>query len=544
MSGPQSTKWPGPVGLKRWSWRLPGAVAAITLVTACGGSGLMNSSVADETTATIPGSSVPGVWSSRTVLPGLELHEGLITEGEGRWSVAVRAAGETVSQVVMSEAEALNLVEGLRSEGISATASEVLWPEGYVSSGDSLGWRAVLDEWFPDESAAQEQARILSDAGWDAVAEWSGAEPDSSDLMLHAVLAVIDPDVMSGRIVADYGSSIDGRVTVAESAAATDAVLAVNAGFFIMVDAHGIPGAPAGIGLYEGELASEATNGRVALVLKGNGMAPRFTELSTHITVTAGEARREVDGINRVPGLIRNCGGVGGDVPTELPLHDFTCTDDHELVLFSDALQVTTPEVAGLEAVLDSDLTVMDLRTPGTAVPSGGYTLQGIGEGADWLAEHAEVGTRLIVDAVVSETETGEILGWGGRKVSAVNAGPLLLHDGRVEIDAAADGLVHPQDRSFAYRWALRRSPRMLMGVDDRERVMFLALSGRTPGVSDGLGLHEAAGLMLAFGARDAVALDGGGSVSMVVEGETLMVGVPSEGERAVGDVLLVHAER
>ena len=42
-----------------------------------------------------------------------------------------------------------------------------------------------------------------------------------------------------------------------------------------------------------------------------------------------------LDGIDRVPGLIRNCGGDTTDSPTDLPLHDVTCTDGSELVAFT-----------------------------------------------------------------------------------------------------------------------------------------------------------------------------------------------------------------
>jgi len=47
-------------------------------------------------------------------------------------------------------------------------------------------------------------------------------------------------------------------------------------------------------------------------------------------------ARLRLDGIDRVPGLIRNCGGTRDDLPTDDPLHDFTCTDADELPINAD----------------------------------------------------------------------------------------------------------------------------------------------------------------------------------------------------------------
>ncbi|HEV2770233.1 MAG TPA: hypothetical protein VGV40_08640 [Solirubrobacteraceae bacterium] len=53
------------------------------------------------------------------------------------------------------------------------------------------------------------------------------------------------------------------------------------------------------------------------------------------MATAADGATREVDGLNRKPGLIRGCGGTGGDLPTEQPKHDFTCTDPGELIHFT-----------------------------------------------------------------------------------------------------------------------------------------------------------------------------------------------------------------
>jgi hypothetical protein len=62
-------------------------------------------------------------------------------------------------------------------------------------------------------------------------------------------------------------------------------------------------------------------------------------------------ARRVLDGDNRAPGLIRACGGVGGDQPTERPRHDFTCTDPSELIAFTPIFGSRTPPGPGTEAV-------------------------------------------------------------------------------------------------------------------------------------------------------------------------------------------------
>ena len=99
-----------------------------------------------------------------------------------------------------------------------------------------------------------------------------------------------------------------------------------------------------------------------------------------------------LDGIDRVPGLIRNCGGRD-DQPTNLPLHDFTCTDDGELVAFTPEFGAEHPAGDGLEAVLDQHSRVVSLRSPrGGPLPPGYRTVQATGDQIGRLQRAAVVG--------------------------------------------------------------------------------------------------------------------------------------------------------
>ena len=75
--------------------------------------------------------------------------------------------------------------------------------------------------------------------------------------------------------------------------------------------------------------------------------------------MVAGTANRSrsvrLDGIDRVPGLIRNCGGDATDLPTAKPLHDITCTDSAEVVELTPAFGATTPTGPGREVVIGAD---------------------------------------------------------------------------------------------------------------------------------------------------------------------------------------------
>ena len=81
-----------------------------------------------------------------------------------------------------------------------------------------------------------------------------------------------------------------------------------------------------------------------------------------------------------MPGLIRNCGGDPTDLPTALPLHDTTCTDDSELVAFTPQYGAQTPSGEGREVVLDARSVVRSSApTRGTALTAGQTSIQGTG---------------------------------------------------------------------------------------------------------------------------------------------------------------------
>ncbi|MEV0635370.1 phosphodiester glycosidase family protein [Streptomyces sp. NPDC050619] len=180
----------------------------------------------------------------------------------------------------------------------------------------------------------------------------------------------------------------------------------------------------------------------------------------------------------------------------------------------------------------------MSVGARGGRVPAGGSVLQGIGGAGDWLTANADPGSRVRVAEVVRDTS--------GRRVeldgddSIVSAAPTLVKDGRVDIDAAAEGVVDPQDLSFGYAWANARQPRTMAGVDARGRLILATVDGRQTGGSAGFTLYEAAEFVHSLGAVQALNLDGGGSTAMAVRGA--LVNNPSDatGERAVGDTVQV----
>jgi hypothetical protein len=354
----------------------------------------------------------------------------------------------------------------------------------------------------------------------------------------------VDPDRFDGEAAPELATEfVPEREPLTSISARTGALAAINGGYFVIGANDGTPGDLAGISVLDGDFVSEAVDGRTSLVLpEGDGEGSDVTALSDSLSARSSDgATRTVDGLNRKPGLIRGCGGDGGDEPTERPKHDFTCTDGSELILFTPLFGASTePGGDGAEAMLDASGRVIAVREGrGSTIPPGGSVLSGTGEAAGWLRAHAEEGERVRV-----RTEVGA----GGRPLprgtGVVNGGPRLLEDGEEEITAYAEGFHWPENPEFYYRFGVRRNPRTLAGTTPGGDLLLVAVDGRQPGYSVGASFEESAGIMASLGADEAVNLDGGGSTTMTVDGR--LVNRPSDAgnvERPIGDAVVLLPE-
>ncbi|MBA2511598.1 MAG: phosphodiester glycosidase family protein [Rubrobacteraceae bacterium] len=349
----------------------------------------------------------------------------------------------------------------------------------------------------------------------------------------------VDPDRYSGTLAPELATQIvPERELLTGISARTGALAAINGGYFVIGPNDGTPGDLAGISVLEGDLVSEAVDGRTSLVLpEGDGAGSDVAALSDELSVRSSDgATRLVDGKNRKPGLIRGCGGEGGDAPTEAPKHDFTCTDPSELILFTPIFGAGTEPGEGAEAVLDASGRVTALREGrGGPIPPDGSVLSGTGEGADWLRAHAQPGRKIDL----SERLSGEGVRIG-EGTGVVNGGPRLLSGGEPEITAFAEGFVYPENPEFYYRFGERRNPRTLAGTTSGGDLLLVAVDGRRPGYSVGASFEESAGIMDALGSDEAVNLDGGGSTGMTVGQRLVTRPSDTTGERPIGDAVVV----
>jgi Phosphodiester glycosidase len=328
-----------------------------------------------------------------------------------------------------------------------------------------------------------------------------------------------------------------GREKPTSMAARTNATAGVNAGYFVVEGAG--EGDLAGTLAIDGALLSEPLNGRTNFVLPDvSGAGGRLAQLSFSGDVTIDGAKRLLDGINRVRGEIRSCGGTGGDRPTQRPFHDVTCTDESELVHLTPSFGANTAtKPGGVEVVVRSGMVTQVIEGGGsTPIPADGYVLSGSGDAADFLRLNAQPGDRPGVRADVLERG----LPFDLTERSVVNGGPALVRDGRFFVRAAAEGFVHPNDPSFYFNFGIRRNPRTLAGIRPDGTILLVVADGRQPRWSVGLSFAESADVLRSLGARQGMNLDGGGSSAMTLGGRLL--GRPSDdtGERPVGDGLFI----
>lgn len=374
-------------------------------------------------------------------------------------------------------------------------------------------------------------------------AEWTTRRlADGAQVSIGTVTVRPSARVTVRPVVGDHLATTE---TVHRMARRERAVAAVNGSFFDTADSpvfSGYPGDPLGILVVDGRLLSEAANGRTALILPPPGGRPRIDEVRSVMGLTAPDgAARELDGVDRVPGRIVGCGGTGGDrsaatgLPEQRPRHNQLCLDESEIVAFTPDWGAHSPPGApgSTEAVLDEGGRVTELRSPaGGEIPRTGSTLTGIGEGADWLRSHARQGLPVVRRTHVTDGSGRSILAPGG---SVLGAGPALLRGGEPWINGVANG--------FTGDTSAERQPRTVAAVKADGTLLLTVFDGRSP-ASAGVTLREAAEVLRSLGARDAINLDGGGSTTMVVNGQLRNRPRSAQGapvrERAVADALAV----
>ncbi|MGW7416225.1 phosphodiester glycosidase family protein [Streptomyces sp. NPDC054863] len=514
------------------------AAAALATVTAA-------SPLAQSVAEAVP--ARPSTPRTTTVAPGVTLTSTTLggQDADDRWTVHVHLPAlpdgplGSAATALGPRATADRVAAALRGKGFGPRVERVGSPAFADQRPGTLGWTVRIGR-YTDAAAADAELRRVRAAGFTGSTRYTAQDGTDARAPQKVHVLRVDFRTFDGTVGTEFGPTLNGTEKLTDLMASTGALAGVNGQWFYN-------DAPGGLYVKDGKLLGSATQGRAGIRLNRGGRSADVDTYTARVTLRAGAASTEVDGVNRLPGEVWNCGGVGGDLPTQKPQHDMKCTDASELVRFTPEWG-KPPSGAGAEAVLDAHGRVTAVNASrGAGVPAGGSTVQAIGESAGWLRQHAAVG------AVLKFTE--QVQDGAGRPVALtpdttiLQVGPSLVRDGKVSVNARGDGVIHEgPDQTFTYNWTVRANPRSMIGVDDRGRLMLVVVDGRQAGYSEGLGIAQAAELMRTLGAREAMNLDGGGSSVMAAArgGHVGIVNRPSDaaGQRTLGNALLVRARQ
>jgi hypothetical protein len=131
----------------------------------------------------------------------------------------------------------------------------------------------------------------------------------------------------------------------------------------------------------------------------------------------------------------------------------------------------------------------------------------------------AQARACLHVDGAIRMAPRSELPAEPGGEL--LQAGPLLVREGRSVIDGDDREGFSAGAAQFDSDITRGRYPRCALGVGDDE-LLAVCCDGRRSGIDAGLELGELARLMMSFGAREAINLDGGGSATLVHRGHLL----------------------
>lgn len=357
-------------------------------------------------------------------------------------------------------------------------------------------------------------------------------------------IVAIVPQKSQGRWTVAMKASGDGlRERTSHLSRSHQALLGINGGFFVERAADGVPGQAAGVSILSGRVNGSPIANRPAVVVseaphRAIGIARDFS-WQTFLAWSDG-SRTVIDGINRKPGIVRNCGRTQADQA----IHDYTCEYQDDLVYYPPGTAAAGVLRQNVQFAIDESGTVRPLATGAAFSPSDGL-LAGT-PGSDRLAHIERQAARQLKASFQLESS---LLSNFGNSISVVNAGPTLLMRGEyVRQDAregwAIDATDQPQHALLMHDWINRRNPRSAIGIRKDGTILIVVTDGHRHKSAVGATVEELRKVMGALGAADAVNLDGGGSSTLVLRNHVVNDPSDLEGERKIGDAILFTEDK
>ncbi len=321
---------------------------------------------------------------------------------------------------------------------------------------------------------------------------------ENGPLSIHAL--ELDPRRSSLSVKRELAyQELTGRETVSDISERTDAIAAVNGSFFNLTD-----GKPVGLVYNNGMLLTEPIESWDRIVFEENGQFKIKDLQFKGGLISTDKTDYPVNGINRQRMM------------------------DEIIIYTPESGETTHTNEFGWEWVVqDNEIIDIYPDTGNSIIPQEGYIISANGNSIEMLTS-LQIGDQVNVEWIFDPPFDKD-------ERFALNGGPRLIDNGRLVEPELWEDLFKPDIINS-------HAPRTAIGMTSRGKVLFVTVDGRQPALSMGVTLVELAEIMKEFGAEEAVNLDGGGSTTMVIEGE--VINSPSGGiQRKVADALIIVPE-
>ncbi|MDX2437006.1 MAG: phosphodiester glycosidase family protein [Acidobacteriota bacterium] len=416
------------------------------------------------------------------------------------------AATETSFRIVVgvfeSQSEADRVLGRLQASGFSA-----------LVDADGTNYRVFVPG-FSRQTLAEETRQHLLGQGYPLPLGIQETVQDlthpSGPWRIHVLEA--DPKKIDVHVAHAYDAAI-GLETTTELAQRRGALAAINGGYFQMEGL--LAGDSLGALRIDGTLLSEPDRERASVgFFDRDGVAKAvFGRLGFR-----GQARLASEEVILLNGVNRR-------------------RKASEIVLYTPEFHRTTlTSSQGAEIIIENDRIAEIRNDAGSSViPATGMVLSIGSERVEEVLPQLHPGERLTVETDVLPLLPDPEGQWKQTEY-IVSGGPLLLWKGQ--------GLEEPEKESISRVFFLARHPRTAAGVRADGTLLFVTVDGRQPETSVGMSIPELTDLMLELGCVSAINLDGGGSTTMVIEGQVVNRPSSSGGDRRNADAILLFPRR
>ncbi len=286
------------------------------------------------------------------------------------------------------------------------------------------------------------------------------------------------------------------------------AFAAINAGFF-RIDNSIWEGDDVSLLMVNGSVLSENSNNRTSLFIV-NGKLQTQIEMekaNPSLRISGRKFNEIVSGINRE-------------------------RKNDELILYTPDFHSTTLTANdGIEIVISKGKIKQILINKGSnQIPVGGFVLSATGTVVEKL-KALKIGGEISVETSFAKPPKSQEAFAIRTLEDAISGVPQLIKNGKIEITWEEE----KSSKSFVET----KHPRTAVAKLKDGKFLMVTVDGRSE-ASGGIGLEDLAKILLELGATDAMNLDGGGSSTMFLDGKVVNHPSDKEGERKVGDAILV----